>query len=113
MRDSRDNVFEQVTIRHSRHDGVFMAQTGKATGSGWRLWPGTECTGNKFKNLRVIGCGGRAFRVNDSSCTNNFINGGQFLDNAQGGLSQPTANPVTPHKLTVKPLHPVLPEVIP
>ncbi len=109
MRDSRDNVFEGVTIRRSRHDGVFMAQTGEATRSGWRLWPGTECTGNKFNNLRVVECGGRAFQVNDSSCTNNRINGGQFLDNAQGGLSQPPANPVTARNLTVKPLRPGFP----
>jgi hypothetical protein len=109
MRDSHDNVFERVTIRLSRHDGVFMAQMGEATRSGWRLWPGTECTGNKFNNLRVFECGGRAFQVNDSSCTNNIINGGQFLDNAQGGLSQPSANPVTERSLTVKPLRPVLP----
>jgi hypothetical protein len=104
MRNSRVNLFKGVTIRLSRHDGVFMAQAGEATGSGWRLSPGTECTGNRFNNLRVAKCGGRAFRANDSSCTNNMINGGQFLGNAQGGLSQPPTNPVTAHNLTVKPL---------
>ena len=86
-----------------------MAQTGEATGSGWRRRPGTKCTGNKFNNLRVVECGGRAFQANDSSCTNNIINSGQFLDNAQGGLSQPVADPVTARNLTVKPLRPVLP----
>ena len=95
MRNSRDNVFEGVTIRLSRHDGVFMAQTGEGTGSGWRLLPGTECTGNQFNHLRVTNCGGTAFRVDDSACTNNVINRGQFLDNAQGGLSQPPSKPVT------------------
>ena len=109
MRDSHDNVFERVTIRLSQHDGVFMAQTGEATRSGWRLWPGTECTGNKFNTLLVVECGGRAFQVNDSSCTNNIINDGQFLDNTQGGLSQPPANPVVARRLTVKPLRPILP----
>jgi hypothetical protein len=109
MRHSRDNVFEGVTIRHSRHDGVFMAQEGGATPSGWRFYPGTECTGNIFNNLRVIECGGRAFQVNDDSCTNNFINGGQFLDNAQGGLSQPRTTPVTVRALTVHPLPPGFP----
>jgi len=103
MRQSRDNVFAGVKIRHSRHDGVFMAQAGMATSAGWRLFPGTECTGNKFNNLHVIDCGGRAFRVNNDSCTNNIINGGQFLDNAQGGLSQPPTNPVTAHDLSVRP----------
>ena len=101
MRDSRDNVFGGVTIHLSQHDGVFMAQADEATRSGWRLRPGTECTGNKFNNLRVAKCGGRAFRVNDSSCTNNIINGGQFLDNAQGGLSQPSTKPVTAANLIV------------
>jgi hypothetical protein len=106
MRDSRDNVFEGVTIRHSRHDGVFMAQAGEETPSGWRCYPGTECTGNIFNNLLVVGCGGRAFQVNDDSCANNSINGGQFLDNAQGGLCQPRTSPVTPRALTVHPLPP-------
>jgi hypothetical protein len=95
MRQSRDNVFAGVTIRHSRNDGVFMAQSGEATRAGWRPFPGTECTGNVFNNLRVSSCGGRAFQVNDDTCTNNFINGGQFVDNAQGGLCQARTNPVT------------------
>jgi hypothetical protein len=51
MRDSHDNVREGVTIRHSRHDGVFMAQAGDETPSGWRLFPDTQCTGNEFQNL--------------------------------------------------------------
>jgi hypothetical protein len=109
MRQTRDNLFEGVTIRHSRHDGVFMAQAGAPTRDGWRLSPGTECTGNNFNNLRVVECGGRAFRVNNDSCTNNNINGGQFLDNAQGGLSQPPTNPVTPRGLTVHPPTPGFP----
>jgi hypothetical protein len=110
MRQSRDNVFKRVTIHLSQHDGVFMAQAGGDTGAGWLLWPGTECTGNKFINLRVTQCGGRAFRVNDASCTNNIIDGEQFLDNAHGGLSQPPANPVTTRSLTVKPVRPVSPK---
>jgi hypothetical protein len=103
MRDSRDNRFEGVTIHGSRHDGVFMAQAGEVTGSGWRLLPGTECTGNQFNNLRVAGCSGMAFRVNDSACTNNVINGGQFLGNAQGGLPPLPTNAVTTSNLTVRP----------
>jgi len=109
MRQSHDNVFAGVTILHSRHDGVFMAQTGVATHAGWRLLPGTECTGNNFNNLRVVKCGGKAFQVNDDSCTNNIINGGQFLDNAQGGLSQPGTNTVASHDLTVHALLPKSP----
>lgn len=106
MRDSRDNVFAGVTIRRSRHDGVFMAQAGSWTSAGWILWPATECTGNSFNHLQVIESGGRAFHVNNDSCTNNFIDGGRFLDNAQGGLSQPRTNLVTARDLTVHPLRP-------
>jgi len=106
MRDSRDNVFERVTIRHSRHDGVFMAQAGDAVPSGWRLFPGTQCTGNDFDNLRIVECGGRAFQVNDDDCTNNTIHGGHFLDNAGGGLCQPPNKPVTASDLIVS-SHPI------
>jgi hypothetical protein len=86
-----------------------MAQTGEWSRLGWWLVPATECTGNTFSNLRVVECGGRAFRVNDDSCTNNFINGGQFLDNAQGGLSQPWNNPVIARALTVRPVASISP----
>jgi hypothetical protein len=103
MRHSRDNVFEGVTIRRSRHDGVFMAQAGEATRAGWQLSPATECTGNTFNNLRVVECGGRAFQVNNDSCTNNLINGGQFLDNKQGGLRQPRSEPVAARALIERP----------
>jgi hypothetical protein len=101
MRDSHDNVFAGVTVRHSRHDGVFMAQAGGAGPSGWRLFPGTQCTGNDFHNLRIVECGGRAFQVNDDSCTNNTIHGGHFLDDARGGLCQPPTKPVTAADLIV------------
>jgi hypothetical protein len=101
MRNSHDNVFGRVTIRHSRHDGVFMAQVGDAAPSGRLFFPGTQCTGNDFNNLRIVGCGGRAFQVNDDSCTNNTIHGGHFLDNAGGGLSQSATKPVTATDLIV------------
>ena len=61
----------------------------------------------QFHNLRVVECGGRAFQVNNESCTNNVINGGQFLDNAQGGLCQPRSKPVTARDLTVRPVAPI------
>jgi hypothetical protein len=95
MRQSRDNVFESVTIKHSRHAGVFMAEAGVSTATGWRLLPGTECTGNAFRKLLVSHCGGSAFRINDAGCTNNTLLDGQFLDNAQGGLSQAAPNLLT------------------
>jgi hypothetical protein len=103
MRQSRNNAFERVTIRHSHHDGVFMAQAGDMTRHGWRLTPGTECIGNTFEDLRVLNCGGRAFRVNNVSCTNNKIDGAQFLANTHGGLSQPSTNLVVVKSVTVHP----------
>jgi len=95
MRQSRSNVFERVTIKQSRHHGVFMAATGVETPEGWRLLPGTECTGNTFRNLLITHCGGKAFLVNDACCDHNVISASQFLDNAQGGLFQVVANLVT------------------
>jgi hypothetical protein len=89
MRESCDNLFQSLTIFRSRGDGVFIAQTAAATDDGWRLRPGTECTGNSFERLTVDGCGGRAFQVNNASCTNNAISGALFLGNSRGGLGQP------------------------
>jgi hypothetical protein len=103
MRQSRDNVFDGAIIRHCKHDGVFMAQAGGWTQLGWRLFPDTECTGNNFNDLRVENCAGRAFRVNDASCTNNRISGAVFLHNVRGGLSQPSSNPVTSSALIERP----------
>jgi len=89
MRNSRDNRFEGVRISRSRHDGVFRAQAGEATDFGWWLAPGTQCTGNTFTNLQVTGCGGWAFRVNDSACTNNVINGANVtLDSIRGQIQK-------------------------
>ena len=73
MRDARDNVFSDMTIRQSRHYGVFMAQASAPTNSGWRLCPGTECTGNRFGGLQITDCLGKPFLVNDASCTNNLF----------------------------------------
>ncbi len=92
MRQSRNNVFEGLTIQNSRHHGVFMAQTFVRTAAGAQPRPGTECAGNTFNNLSVTHCGGSGFLVNDASCTNNIICGGQFADDAQGGLAQAVPN---------------------
>ena len=80
MRDSRDNSFRGLTISKSRHHGVFMAQSDIPTVKGWRLCPDTECIGNRFQSLTVNNCGGKAFLVNDASCTNNAIDGARFLE---------------------------------
>jgi hypothetical protein len=92
MRQSRDNVFTGLTITKSRHHGVFMAQTFIGTPAGLRPCPGSECAGNRFDDLFIAHCGGKAFVVNDVTCTNNVISGMQFADNAQGGLAQAAAN---------------------
>jgi len=95
MRDSRSNSFQGLTISKSHHDGVFMAQAAIPTAKGWQLCPDTQCIGNNFQSLVVNDCGGKAFQVNDASCTNNVIFGASFLRNIQGGLGQPSTNPVS------------------
>jgi hypothetical protein len=95
MRQSRDNVFQGLTIQKSRHHGVFMAQSFVETALGLKPSPGSECAGNTFDNLLVAHCGGKGFLVNDATCTNNVICGGQFEDDAQGGLAQAVPNLVT------------------
>jgi hypothetical protein len=87
MRESCDNQFHNISIRDSRHYGVFMAHTEKQTEGGWQPVPQTECVHNSFTNLVAINCGSAAFHVNDNICTNNVISGAQFHDNVQGRLS--------------------------
>jgi hypothetical protein len=94
MRYSQDNAFKELTISKSHHDGVFMAQTAASTVKGGQLSLNTQCSGNIFENLMINDCGGKAFKVNDASCTNNVISGARFLRNALGGMSQPATNPV-------------------
>jgi hypothetical protein len=102
MRDSRNNSFRAVTISRSHHHGVFMAQSAAPTSKGWQLCPDTQCIGNNFENLIVNDCGGKAFQVNDASCTNNAILGASFLNNYMGGLSQPATNPVIFHEVATR-----------
>jgi polygalacturonase len=87
MRASRDNQFQDIAIRNSRHHGVFMADVEKLTKRGWESDPQTECVDNSFTNLMASNCGGAAFRVNDTTCTNNVIIQARFDENLQGGLS--------------------------
>ena len=87
MRASRENQFVSVTIRDSRHHGVFMAHSEIRTATGWGPVPGTECVYNDFTNLTAMNCGGAAFRVNNTTCTNNVIIRAQFAGNVKGGLS--------------------------
>jgi hypothetical protein len=100
MRDSSGNSFRGLTILGSKSDGVFMAQATAQTKSGWQLTPGTQCTSNTFSDLKVNGCGGRAFQVNDASCTDNVITEARFEGNRRGGLSEPSSDLVRVSKLT-------------
>jgi hypothetical protein len=95
MRQSRNNIFDKVAINQSRHHGVFMAETSVQTAAGWQLSPGSQCVSNTFRKLLITHSGGKAFRVNDTGCGPNFIVDGQFIDNAQGGLSEAAPNLVT------------------
>ena len=87
MRSSRNNQFCNISIRGSRHYGVFMAQAETPTPLGWEPVPRSECAQNSFTNLAASDCGGAAFRVNDETCTNNVIIRAQFEENLHGGLS--------------------------
>jgi hypothetical protein len=88
MRASCENQFLNVFIRNSRHHGVFMAHSETETANGWEPAPKTECAYNAFTNLVAMHCGGAAFRVNNTTCTNNVIIRPKFIGNLKGGLSQ-------------------------
>jgi len=94
MRAARGNSFRGLNIRQSRRHGVFMAQTLAPTKSGWQLCPGTECTGNSFDHVSISKCGGKAFLINNASCTNNPISAATYLDNLQGDLVESGAKPM-------------------
>ena len=87
MRASRDNQFCNISIRSSRHYGVFMAHAEQQTPCGWEPVPRTECAQNSFTTLAASDCGGAAFRVNNTTCTNNVVIHPKFDGNVQGGLS--------------------------
>ena len=91
MRASRENVFYDVSIRNSGHYGVFMAHAEEYGAGVARPAPQTECVRNAFTNLVAVNCGGAAFRVNNSTCTDNVIIRPSFDQNHRGGLS--TAQP--------------------
>jgi hypothetical protein len=87
MRDSRNNLFQSVTIDRSHRYGVFMAQTAEPGPAGWRLIPGTECTDNTFNAPVITNCGSYGILINNASCTNNVVHDAQFANNA-GNLLQ-------------------------
>jgi hypothetical protein len=92
MRASRDNQFHDVSIRDCHHYGVFMAHTEARTAQGWGAVPQSACTDNEFTNLNAMDCGSAAFRVNNITCTNNFVIHPAFANNLKGGLSLAVPN---------------------
>jgi hypothetical protein len=97
MRASRENQFHNIIIHNSHHYGVFMAHAETISEGMIAPAPQTECTYNSFTNLVAKNCGSAAFRVNDSTCTNNIIINPHFKENHKGGLSL-----VQPDLLTVQ-----------
>ena len=95
MRASRENQFQNISIHNSRHYGVFMAHAEEMIAGANRPAPQTECAYNAFTNLTAADCGGAAFRVANSTCTNNIIIRAQFAGNPKGGLSLAQPNLVT------------------
>lgn len=83
MRSSSHNTFQHVKIQQSRRNGVFIAQTIAPTKKGWQLCPGTECIGNKFDHLDISHCGGKAFLINNESCTNNALIAATIVETVQ------------------------------
>ncbi len=94
MRDSRDNQFNNVSLKNNRDFGVFMAQAYAPVDRGVKGEDDTECTDNCFTNLVATKNGRAAFRVNDVSCTNNVIIGATF-DGSVRALSTPEPDLVT------------------
>lgn len=89
MRDSRDNLFQGLSIRDSREHGVFMAQTALTNAVGqWIPTPNTECTGNVFSGLLIADSAGAGFLINNDTCSNNLIQGAAFSRNKLGGLCE-------------------------
>ncbi|HUE37728.1 MAG TPA: right-handed parallel beta-helix repeat-containing protein [Candidatus Acidoferrum sp.] len=94
MRDSRNNKFDDVSIKHNRDFGIFMAQAFEEADHDVRPQPDTECANNSFTNLVGVQNGRAHFRVNDISCTNNVIIGAIF-DGSVRALSTPEPDLVT------------------
>ena len=94
MRDSRNNKFDDVSIKQNRDFGVFMAQAFEEANHEIRPQADTECANNSFTNLVGVQNGRAHFRVNDISCTNNVIIGAIF-DGSVRALSTPEPDLVT------------------
>lgn len=84
MRWSHDNRFRNITVRGSRHYGVFMAENiDAAFGDN----PQPNCVNNSFEQLTADDCGAADIRVNDAGCTNNFVTGAKLLGDVHPQLS--------------------------
>jgi len=97
MRSSRRNTFHQLKIQQSRRHGIFIAQTLAPTLKGWQLRPGTECINNSFDHLDIGHCGGKAFLINDASCTNNLVSAATILDTVPTSAASTPAKELAAH----------------
>jgi hypothetical protein len=95
MRASNENQFHNITIHNSRNFGVFMAHSEFMSAGQIFTAPMSECTRNAFTNLVAKDCGNAAFRVNNSTCTDNIIIRPRFDENQKGGLSLAQPNLLT------------------
>jgi len=93
MRDSHDNLFNNLQIRGSGEHGVFLSQVDNDASK--------PAAGNTFVGLVVSGSGrkpnlplgsGAGFRINNASCVNNIVCSAQFVNNRDGGISQAVPN---------------------
>ncbi|MBK9313009.1 MAG: right-handed parallel beta-helix repeat-containing protein [Acidobacteria bacterium] len=84
MRDSRDNIFTNLTIRNSAQHGVFLAQVDSDTTK--------PSLGNSFTGLVVANSVQNGFRVNDQSCLHNSLCGAQFVNNGGAAIAEAAPN---------------------
>src|SRR5581483_5153226 len=84
MRWSHDNEFSNISIRGSRHYGVFMPENIDAA---FRDNDHPACTDNSFNQLAADQCGSAAIRVNDVSCTNNVVTDAKLPGDLHAQLS--------------------------
>lgn len=76
MRDSIDNVFHTLQIRHSGEHGILLES------------PKRPAAGNTFAGIVVADSGRAGLRVAETACVHNFVSGAQFVRNAGGCISE-------------------------
>ncbi|MDB6070636.1 MAG: Pectate lyase superfamily protein [Verrucomicrobiales bacterium] len=98
MRDSNENVFQNLTIRYNGAQGVFMAQVDDDASK--------SCRDNIFTGIRGEHMTGTAFRVNDLSCTDNILTNSVFMHNPNGDVSEVAPGLLLQQKVKTEPALP-------